>query len=300
MPDYKELARTARIEVLGLIHRAGTSHIASNFSVIDMATVLYENLKPEDRVVWSKGWVAATIYYFLYKQGKISYESLRTFPNEPYLGLAEPSVEGVEVSGGAMGHGLPVSVGIALAKKRAGESGNVYCIMSDGELNEGTTWESAALAAHHKLDNLVVLIDVNKWQAMGKTEDVLDYDNFEHSISDKWEAFGWLSVRCNGHDYDALDWNLKRRELCHECAGAGKLNEQTAQMSGWEQHQGKDGVCGRCNGKGIWEYGDNEMPYVIICDTVKGKGVSFMENHLLYHYKNVSKEDYEAALKELA
>lgn len=257
--DYESLAKEARREVLTLIHKAGTSHIASNFSVIDIATVLYENLKPEDRVVWSKGWAAATIYYFLYKQGKIAYETLHTFPEAPLLGLAEPSVVGVEVSGGAMGHGLPVAVGIAIGLKRANQKGTVYCIMSDGELNEGTTWESAALAAHHKLDNLVVLIDVNKWQAMGKTEDVLDFE----PIWRKFSAFGFNTANIDGHNYAELQLSI---------------HNPIEVVSNLEK----------------------EKPLVIICDTVKGKGVSFMENHLLYHYKNVSKEDYEAALKELA
>lgn len=252
MADYKQLALEARREVLGLVHRAQTSHIASNFSVIDIATVLYENLKPEDRVVWSKGWAAATIYYFLYKQGKISYEELQTFPNPPFLGLAEPSVSGVEVSGGAMGHGLPVAVGMALGKKRSGEPGTVYCIMSDGELNEGTTWESAALAAQHKLDNLVVLIDVNKWQAMGKTEDVVDFE----SIEGKFNAFNWAAVRINGHEHSQIE-----EVLLHD--------------KGWDR------------------------PMVFVCDTIKGRGVSFMENHLLYHYKQISDEEYQKAMEEL-
>lgn len=265
--DYESLAKEARREVLTLIHKAGTSHIASNFSVIDIATVLYENLKPEDRVVWSKGWAAATIYYFLYKQGVLTYDQIQTFPNPPYLGLAEPSVQGVECSGGAMAHGLPIAVGIALGYKRSGTPGTVYCIISDGELNEGTTWESAALAAHHKLDNLIVFVDVNKWQAMGKTEDVLNFEPIQY----KFESFGWKWMRGDGHDYEAL-------------------------QSVWEEDM---------NGTkfGFYATADESMKYkpmVVICDTIKGKGVSFMENHLLYHYKNVSNEDYEAALKELA
>lgn len=267
MKDYAQIAKEARREVLGLVHRAQTSHIASNFSVIDIATVLYENLKPEDRVVWSKGWAAATIYYFLYKQGKLTYEQLQTFPNPPYLGLAEPTVSGVEVSGGAMGHGLPIAAGIALGKKRANESGTVYCIISDGELNEGTTWESAALAAQHQLNNLIVFVDVNKWQAMGETKDVVNFEPIQY----KFDAFGWKWMRGDGHDYEAL-------------------------QAVWEEDM---------NGEkfGYWIPGNEDSknkPMVVICDTIKGKGVSWMENHLLYHYKNISKEDYEAALKELA
>src|SRR3990167_10165245 len=126
MANYKELALEARKEVLTLIHKAGTSHIASNFSVIDLATVLYANLKEGDEVVWSKGWAAATIYYFLAKQGKILWEDLEKFAQEEngkikYLGLAETNVPGVWVNGGSVGHGLPVALGMALGKKRSGE-----------------------------------------------------------------------------------------------------------------------------------------------------------------------------------
>ncbi len=275
MSDYAALAKEARREVLGMVHRAKTSHIASNFSVIDMATVLYANLKPEDRVVWSKGWAAATIYYFLAKKGVIPYEDLNKFPNEPYLGLAEPSIKGVEVSGGAMGHGLPVAVGEAIGKKRAGEVGTIYCIISDGELNEGTTWESAALAAHHKLDNLVVLIDVNKWQAMGKTEDVVDFDN--PPIEEKFESFGFIAERIDGHNHQALESHISYFGNDKVAVGVS-LSDFSVRMA---------------NPK-------NGEPIVLICDTIKGKGVSFMENHLLYHYKQLEDEEYKKAMEELA
>lgn len=200
--DYQTLAKEARKEVLTLIHKAGTSHIASNFSVIDIATVLYANLKPEDEVVWSCGWKAGTIYYFLWKQGKITREQLESFPNPPFYGLAEVTVPGVHVSGGSMGHGLGVSIGMALARKREGKPGTIYVILSDGEMQEGTTWEGAQLAGQHKLDNLVVLIDYNHWTAMGRTEDVADVEPFE----DKWKSFKWESYRVDGHNHNDLEF----------------------------------------------------------------------------------------------
>lgn len=246
-------AREARKRVLTMIHRAQTSHVASNFSVIDIATVLHEHLKPEDEVVWSKGWAAATIYYFLAVRGKIPFEDLDKFPNPPYIGLAETTVNGVLCNAGAVGHGAPIAVGIALGKKKARLPGNVYCIMSDGELNEGSTWEAAMFAAHHKLDNLVFIIDCNKWQAMGRTFDVINLE----PIDDRFEAFGFDVCRTNGHDYDALNWAIE------------------------------------------YKYSVLTMPRVIVCDTIKGKGVSFMEDHLLYHYKNVDAETYEKAMAEL-
>lgn len=250
--DYKTLALNARKKVLEMIHKAGTSHIASNFSVIDIATVLYENLKEGDEVVWSKGWAAATIYYFLAKQGKIPVEDLEKFPNHPYLGLAETTVNGVLCNGGSVGHGSPIATGIALGKKRAGEKGTVYCIMSDGELNEGSVWESVMLASHHQLNNLVFVLDVNKWQAMGITSDVVNLE----PIADRFFGFGWTAIRVPGHKFSEIEWAITEDFL-------------------------------------------SNRPRVIICDTVKGKGVSFMENHLTYHYKHVDEETYKQALAEL-
>lgn len=233
-----------------MVHKARTSHIASNFSAIDIATVLYANLQEGDEVVWSKGWAAATIYYFLAQQGKIPVSALEEFPNAPYLGLAETTVPGVLVNGGSVGHGSPVAVGMALGKKRGGEKGTVYCIMSDGELNEGSVWESAMVAAHHKLGNLVFVIDKNGWQAMGKTEEVCNLDPRR-----AFAGFGWRAMEIDGHDY-------------------GKLEAAFIYQSG-----------GR--------------PWAVICDTVKGKGVSFMSDHLLYHYKDIDDETYQKALAEL-
>lgn len=248
---YKQKALAARKKVLSMIHKAGTSHIASNFSVIDIATVLYDNLREGDEVVWSKGWAAATIYYFLAQQGKIPPEDLDRFPNEPYLGLAETTVKGVLCNGGAVGHGAPIAVGIALGKKRAGVGGTVYCIMSDGELNEGSTWEAVMVAAHHRLDNLVFIIDVNKIQALGFTKDIIDLEPIEN----RFRGFGWDYFRGDGHDYSFL-----------EIAIINSLKT---------------------------------LPSVIICDTIKGKGVSFMQGLLLYHYKNVDDATFETAMKEL-
>jgi transketolase len=244
-----EKAKEPRRKVLTMIHKAGTSHIASNFSVIDIATVLYENLKPHDEVVWSKGWASATIYYFLAQQGKIPQEDLEEFPNAPYLGLAETTVPGVLCNGGAVGHGAPIAVGVALGKKRARAIGTVYCIMSDGELNEGSTWEAVMMAAHHRLNNLVFVIDANKWQAMGKTTDVCDIDAFE-----AFEGFGWIADDVDGHDHQDI-----ARELSSSA----------------------------------------NRPRMMLCHTIKGKGVSFMEDHLLYHYKNVDDETYQKAMAEL-
>jgi len=254
--NYKEKSKQARLKVLEMIYKAGTSHIGSNFSIIDIATVLYENIKPMDEVVWSKGWVSASIYYFLAQQGKILKEDLNMFGREvdgsiKYLGLAETSTPGVICNGGSMGHGLPIACGIALAKKLKGEWGRVFCIMSDGEMNEGTTWECAAFASQHKLNNLVVIIDNNKMQAMGKTKDIMNID-----IKSVFGGFKWYRYLIDGHDYNEIDITLDQCNFLYK-------------------------------------------PGVVIARTIKGKGVSFMENNLLFHYKHPSEEEYLQAKKEI-
>lgn len=258
--DYKQKAKEARLKVLEMIHKAGTSHIASNFSVIDIATVLYENLKKGDEVVWSKGWVAATIYYFLAQQGKIPKEDLEIFGKEvngeiKYLGLVETTTPGIFANAGSMGHGLPIACGMALGKKLAGETGKIYCIMSDGEMNEGTTWESAMFAAHHKLDNLVVIVDKNKWQAMGKCEEVLNVN-----IVKAFEGFGWNVMKVDGHNHEGV----------HNCVFSCELSSDPVVIVG-DTIKGFGGYT-TCN---IFEKG------------------------LLYHYKHVDEETYRQASKLL-
>ena len=253
-PDYEEIARAARLKVLDLIHAVGTSHIGSNFSVIDLMAVLFEHVDlDKDKVILSKGWAAASLYYFLWKKGRITEEELNSYcqPGSKWINLAEPIHPDIPAAGGSMGYGLPMGVGFALAKKMKGEEGTIYVIMSDGELDIGTTWESALIAAHHKLDNLVVIVDYNGFQAMGKTDDILQVLLFS--------AFPfWYKAICdNGHHHTILE-----EMIFHP-----------------SRHNGQ--------------------PFVLIANTIKGKGVSFMENNNDFHYLHVSDEDYKKAGKEL-
>ena len=267
MVDYKEIATAARIKVLEMIHKAGTSHIGSNFSVVDIASVLYEKADlNKDKIIWSKGWAAATAYYFLSQKGIIPKEDLDTFCDgkSPYIGLLEPTIPGIECAGGSMGYGLPFGVGIALSKKMKKEEGNVYVIMSDGEQAIGTTWESALLASHHELDNLTILVDYNGFQAMGKTNEVLNIEPLVH----KWTSFGWKVREINGHNFYEIEKALFSEGTIFEWAAYG-------------------------------EYHNRSVPRIIICHTTKGKGVIFMENLLDWHYKNVDESDYKRALTEL-
>ncbi|MEK9135115.1 MAG: transketolase [Patescibacteria group bacterium] len=208
--NYKEIALEARKTVLRLIYNAQTSHIGSNFSAIDILTVLYsianvdKDLKEDrDRIVVSKGWVAASIYYFLSEKGIIPKEDLETYckAGSKYIGLAEPNVRGIEAAGGSMGYGLPFGVGFALAKKIKKEEGKVFVLMSDGEMQIGTTWESALIAAQHKLDNLFVIVDANKLQAMGEVKNILKIE----PLKEKWQAFGWEAREIDGHNFDEIE-----------------------------------------------------------------------------------------------
>ncbi len=261
MENYKKVANEARKKVLEMVHRGQTSHIGSNFSCMDILAVLFskinldEELKIDrDRFVLSKGWVAAALYYFLSEKGIIPKEDLELFGKEgsKYIGLSEPEVRGVEMSGGAMGHGLPIATGMALASKRAEESWKTYVLMSDGELDCGTTWECALLAAHQKLDNLAVIIDANGFQAMGTKKEVLDME----PLAEKWKAFNWDVVEIDGHNYEQISDALDKIKT------TGK-------------------------------------PLMIIARTKKGKGVSFFEGKLEWHYKTIDAENYQKALAEL-
>ena len=262
MPKYKEIALEIRKTVLRLIYQAQTSHIGSNFSCIDILTVLYsianidKDLKEDrDRIVISKGWVAAAIYAFLAKKGIIPKEDLETYckNGSKYIGLVEPNIRGIEAAGGSMGFGLPFGVGFALAKKIKKEKGKVFILMSDGEMDCGTTWESSLITAHHKLDNLFVVVDFNGLQAMGKVKEILNVE----PLKDKWKAFGWEVREIDGHNFEEIEKSLTLPPL------------------------------------------EKEKPIVIIARTIKGKGVSFMEGDNLYHYKAPSDGEYQRALKEL-
>lgn len=251
MKDYKQLAKETRREVLSLIHKGQTSHIASCLSCTDIATVLYENLGKNDRVIFSKGWASALYYVLNIRQGILNRDEVfNTFPDYPYPALLEPPTTGVDIPTGSVGHGLNFAVGVALGKKRAKEKGKVYVIISDGELNEGSTWEGIIFAAHHKLDNLIVIEDKNGWQAMGKTEDVIDID--EQAM---FNAAKWNTSVIDGHNYEQIEWDINEANY--------------------------------------------DAPKIIIAKTTKGKGVSFMENHLQYHYAHITDEDYNKAISEL-
>jgi len=205
--DYKKIATEARKKVLELIYKAQTSHIGSNFSCIDLLTIIFEKSDlDKDRIILSKGWAAASLYYFLWKNGRITKEELDSYcqPGSKFIGLAEPIIPEIPAAGGSMGFGLPFGVGFALAKKLKKEEGKIHVLMSDGEMQCGTTWESTLIAAHHKLDNLFVIVDANELQAMGKVEEILSIE----PLKDKWKAFGWEVREIDGHNFEEIEKSL--------------------------------------------------------------------------------------------
>lgn len=209
----KSAAKKIRLTVLNMISTAGASHIASSYSIVDLVVFLYEhvlNVNPKkpydanrDRFILSKGWGVSAIYAVLARKGFFDPSLLDTYcqNGSKMIGSStKNSISGIEETTGSMGHGLPIGVGIALAAKMQKKDFKVFVLLSDGECDEGTTWESALLASHHKLNNLIVVIDCNKWQSFGRTKDVLSLE----PLIAKWKAFNWEVSEIDGHNFDQM------------------------------------------------------------------------------------------------
>jgi len=249
-----------------MVHRANASHIGTCLSIADLLAVLYgrvlriEASRPDwperDRFILSKGHGVAALYATLAQRGFFPVDVLNTYcQNAGKLPghSTKACVPGVEVSTGSLGHGLSMGAGMALAAKNDAKKHRIFVLMSDGECDEGSVWEAALFGSHHQLDNLIGIIDYNKLQAFGRTNEVLNLE----PLRKKWEDFGWQVKEIDGHNFSEIEKNLSQIPF----------------------QKGK--------------------PSLLLCHTVKGKGVSFMENKLEWHYKNLTREDYEKALKEL-
>ena len=248
-----------------MVHAARASHIGSCLSAADLIAHLYggwlrvdaadPHWGDRDRFILSKGHAAAILYAALAEAGFITEQALATFSQNgsDLAGHAAYGVPGVEVATGSLGHGLAIGCGMALAGKRDNACYRVCVLLSDGECDEGSTWEAALFAPHHRLDNLVAIVDYNKLQGFGAIKEVLNLD----PLGDKWGAFGWSVMEINGHDHSQIEDALSRLPC------------------------------------------DLGKPGVIIAHTIKGKGVSFMENQLAWHYKSPNDEQLAQALAEL-
>jgi transketolase len=215
MNNYlKEIKR----DILNMHYFSQDSHIGSALSCVDILAVLYfkiinidpkkPNNKNRDRFIMSKSHAVSALYAVLAEKGFFPKNLLETYcQNKSRLPghATRGTVPGIEASTGALGHGLPIAIGMALAAKKNNDKHRVFVLISDGECDEGTTWESALFASHHKLDNLIVIVDYNKLQALGKTNDVLNLE----PLKEKWLSFGWQAKEINGHDLYEIEKTLK-------------------------------------------------------------------------------------------
>lgn len=264
--DLETISRRIRGKLVEMSHEAHTPHLGSSLSCVDILVAAYWgvlNIDPQnptdpdrDRLIFSKGHAATTLYVTLGLRGFFSDDFLSTYakdggplPEHPSPGCAP----GVEVAAGSLGHGLSLGLGMALAGHIQKRTYRVYVVMSDGECNEGSVWEAAMLAPAHNLENLVAIVDFNRWQATGRSELVTSLS----PLRDKWEAFGWSGHDVDGHDVGALVDVLKKVP-----DGSGK-------------------------------------PVAVIAHTVKGKGVSFMEDDNNWHYRIPTVDEVKTALTEL-
>lgn len=257
----KDFPRSIRKIILKQSKRAHVGHIGCSLSVADIIGCLYEDIlrvpgatdPDRDRFVLSKGHAALALYAALALKGLISMSLLDTYCGDNTLLGVHPEypLPGVDFSTGSLGQGLSMGAGAALAARFQKSDRRVFVVLSDAECNEGSTWEAAMFAAHHKLSNLTAIIDLNGQQALGYTKDIMDLSD----MAARWRAFGWDAVEIDGHDSSALRLVLK-----------------------------DDG---------------RETPRVVVARTVFGKGVSFMESQIKWHYMPMTDQEYEQALAEV-
>jgi len=264
--ELKKVALKLRQDVVDITGWSGGSHIGGSLSMVEILTILYwkylncdpknPDMEDRDRFVLSKGHGGVGHAAVLGNKGYFPIQHLKEF-NETgsMLGMHLDSRKavGVEVSTGSMGHGLPAALGLALGARVLKKSWRVYCVVGDGESNEGSIWEAAMAAKHYKVDNLTAFLDRNHMMIDGPTEDVMSLE----PLADKWRGFGWNVIEVDGHDFEQL---------------ADALDSAIA-------HKGQ--------------------PTMILCDTVKGKGVDFMENDPAWHYGGLSAELVDKAKASL-
>lgn len=264
--DTQALARRIRLDVIRMTNRGKSSHVGSALSIADILATLYGvalNVDPQDprradrdRFILSKGHAGAAVYAALAETGFFDTKLLNQhYQNGSIFSghVSHKGVPGVELSTGALGHGLGVATGMALAARRSGEGWRAFALMSDGECDEGSNWEAAMFAAHHKLDNLVAIIDYNKLQSLATVAETLGLEPF----AAKWTSFGWAVVEAQGHDHAQLLAAFDRLPF------------------------------------------ERGRPSVVIAHTTKGKGVSFMENQVAWHYRSPQGAEFEQAIAEL-
>jgi transketolase len=261
----KDISNEIRLELLKMSYTGKAPHLGSSLSCVEILVAAYWgalNINPKDacnplrdRLILSKGHAATTLYACLAHKGFFDRCELDSFakdgknlPEHPGPGCAT----GVEFATGSLGHGLSVGIGMALSGKIMKRDFKVFVIMSDGECNEGSVWEAAMFAPVHHLDNLLAVVDYNKWQATGRSNEVMSLN----PLVDKWRAFGWDADEIDGHDLEQLVLKYRAENK-------------------------------------------TQKPTVLVAHTIKGKGVSFMEDDNNWHYRIPSFEEFEKAKREL-
>ena len=264
--NLKEIAKRIRRNIIEEVYSAQSGHPGGALSCADILTALYfnqMNINPEkpddesrDRFVLSKGHASAALYATLAERGYFSKEELANFRKIGERLQGHPDMKhipGVDMSAGSLGQGLSVANGMALSSKMDGKGFRVYCLLGDGEIEEGQVWEAAMTSAHYKLDNLCVIVDNNKLQIDGSVEEVMSV----YPIKEKFESFGFEVFEVDGNNIDSLITVFQKAKTV----------------------KGK--------------------PTVIVAKTIKGKGISFMENQVGWHGKAPSEEQYLEAMKEV-
>ena len=261
--ETQELAKKVRIHAVKMVNNGGSSHIGSVLSIVDILAVLYGRVmqyrssEPKwidrDRFILSKGHAGVGVYAVLAECGFFNVIELNKHYQDGSIfsgHVSHKGIPGVELSTGSLGHGLPVSAGMALAAKIDKKDHKIFVVMSDGELDEGSNWEAFMFASHHGLSNLTAIIDRNKLQSMKTTEETLSLE----PLRDKLIAFGWNVIEVDGHNHDELFLAIDSY---------------------------------------------TKKPKVIIANTIKGKGVSYMENEIAWHYRTPNGELFDQAMKDL-
>ena len=260
-------ARVLRKTVLDMAYAGSTVHIGCAFSIIELLAVLYRShlryldndplAVGRDYFVLSKGHGVMAQYACMRELGWLKDEVFSDYfaDGSDLKGLSDSRVTGLEVTSGSLGHGFSVGVGMSMGAKLRGTDQKTYVLVGDGEINEGPIWEGALFAAHHTLNNFMVIVDENGFQAMGRTQEVLKLG----SIQAKFESFGFEAVTIDGHDEVAIDRAISQ----------------------------------------LWA-SNSTAPKALIAKTVKGKGVSFMENNNMWHYTRLDPDTYAQALAAVA
>ena len=265
--NLEKLCKENRKNILKMVYNAQSGHIGGAMSSVELLTVLYHkcmhicpkwtkspDFNNRDRFVLSKGHASSILYSVLAQLGYFPKEELLTFRlfGSRLQGHPVPICPGIDVATGSLGQGLSIACGMAMGLRLDKNPAKVFCLMGDGELQEGSVWEAFMHCTHAKLDNIIAIIDRNRLQIDGCTENIKSLDN----LADKIRAFNWDVIEIDGHDINAIYSAIER---------AKELNK----------------------------------PVAILANTVKGKGVSFMENNAGWHGKAPNKEDFERALAEL-